>query len=43
VNYPFLNGGHYTFTQNLFLLSTPFKNIKISVRNIETPLIDDCE
>jgi len=43
VNYPFLNGGHYTFTQNLFLLSTPFKNINISVRNIEPPLIDDCE
>jgi hypothetical protein len=43
VNYPFLNGGHYTFTPINFLLSTPFKNINQSFVNDETPIIDDCE
>ena len=43
VNYPFLNGAHYTFNQTLFLLSTPFKNINLSVQNIEPPTIDNCE
>jgi hypothetical protein len=43
VNYPFLNGAHYTFNQDLFLLTTPFKNINISVETDEQPVIDDCE
>ena len=43
VNYPFLNGGHYTFTPTTFLLSTPFKNINNSFVNEEKPIIDNCE
>lgn len=43
VNYPFLNGAHYTFTPTTFLLSTPFKNINLSFVDEEKPIIDDCE
>ena len=43
VDYPFLNGAHYTFNQDLFLLATPFKNINVSVETDAQPNIDPCE
>ena len=43
VDYPFLNGAHYTFNQDLFLLTTPFKNINVSVETDAQPNIDPCE
>lgn len=43
LNYPFINGAHYVFTSNLFMLTTPYKNINQTIDVVETPVIDDCE
>jgi len=43
LNYPFINGGHYVFTNNLFMLTTPYKNINQAIDVVDDPIIDDCE
>lgn len=43
VNYPFLNGSHYTFSQFLFTLKSPFRNINTSATSTNKPKSDDCE
>ena len=43
LNYPFINGAHYVFTNNLFMLTTPYKNINQTIDVVEEPIIDDCE
>ena len=43
LNYPFLNGAHYPFTQFTFRLTTPFRNTNITVPVLIDPISDDCE
>jgi hypothetical protein len=43
LDYPFLNGAHYPFSQILFNLTTPFKNINTTDPVVQDPIIDDCE
>lgn len=43
VDYPFLNGSHYTFSNFLFRLSSPFKNINTSAQVTKEPTTDECE
>ena len=43
VNYPFMNGAHYPFSQFLFSLTTPFRNINDTDSVVIDPTIDDCE
>lgn len=43
VNYPFLNGAHYPFSQFIFKLRTPFRNINVTVPVTTQPNIDPCE
>ena len=43
VNYPFLNGSHYPYSNFTFLLTTPFVNINTTVPVIKEPLKDNCE
>lgn len=42
-DYPFTNGAHYPFSQFLFLMTTPFRNINTSNEIIDDPIIDECE
>jgi hypothetical protein len=43
LNYPFVNGAHYAFSSNLFLLTTPNRNINQTTNVVDEPIIDDCE
>jgi uncharacterized protein (UPF0254 family) len=43
LNYPFVNGAHYVFSSNLFLITTPYKNINLTINVVDEPIIDDCE
>jgi len=42
-DYPFLNGSHYPFSEFMFMLTTPFRNINVSTPFVLEPIIDDCE
>ena len=43
VDYPYTNDGHYTFSNILFLQTTPYRNINLITDIIIQPIKDNCE
>jgi hypothetical protein len=43
VDYPYTNDGHYTFSNILFLQTTPYRNINLITDIVIQPIKDNCE